>query len=932
MSLISDQRTLSSTTHTSSKTKEALRNYVEATTAIVKTTQEGRKILIRDQGRRAGALCAYGEENTFIRQAKNAEAAKTLLTDAIVDYIKANDIPGNNVGRPIPFDFFSTTLVSPMFGKASSLLQKVKGLPSELQMVSEHNQALMMFNNQTMEININGIKYYVSPQVNHFNIPTNIDKSWLSDLVIDDKQDSLNSSSLNSYFNKMEDYFTNKSTLQKGVIDNIKGVTPEMRSKFNGIALTFNFLIDQVNNNPEIKELMQSLEIKQQSTIELPNKQKGSIAVANKALQDLLIKMKDDPQNSQLQSQYNFLSKSIERYHENINEDYKKIIKKRGELYEKSAGQIELYNQTLDFLQKNKEFLSTQEGDKVKQDLLALQSYMNCQKLYFNDNKTGNYKTRQNAFSLLANMQLSLFNAGIMYSYGCKSAEDRTGLLNVNKEAMIHFAEQNGFYPDPVPTRSHVKENEFQAREIYNRQFQEFIPDLVYKTASAENTNQNSHGARGLQVPHKISKAMGLLAKGIFKKAEGVELTQIQKSVKDSGMEIDPKVTSYLIQYKRFQFNNTETEIKFDVTFQKINDQLAKLNKENFTGFNKVILEHHSKDEKSLQATINLVKDELKTLQNQVKKESEKKQSIIKNSFNFLKSNPDEPRVKKETNIINDRLKEKEQELKYLQELMKLQHGLALRYQYLHALNDDNRTIGILHHISHLESHEIAHEKELLNIVESGLGILAQSKNNCLKQFENLDRCKVEILKQEAKYGLLSVESKTNTQEPRALILERQIHYTSLAIEDLQKLSLSGSLKQTDRNQINFQITGLQNHLKDIIDEKAKVENIKSLRFSDITTAPPITRKRSNIEPPPLEPPSPPVSMEQRGFNPQPSWESANKNRFGQTNEILNESKINPVDQPIQQKGDVTIGTKHRENVQPTPKIKETAPVSGLRR
>lgn len=849
ITLISDQRTLGATTNTSSMTTESLRNYVEATTAVIRKTPNSdgstsQTILIRDQGRRAGALCGYGEENSFVRQANNAAAARTMLMDAVKEYIKSHGINQNNsIENPLPFDFFSTTLVSPMFGKASAILQKVKGLPSELQMVSEHNQALMLFNNQPIVIEMDGKKIYIAPKVNHFNIPTNIDKTWLSDLVIDDKQDSLNSPSLNNYFNIMEEYFLNKGAFQKGYINNIKDVTPDMRSHLNGIAHIFNFITNEINDNPEIKELIKGLNNKRQSTIELPNKQKVSIEDANKVLMDLLVHIKENPQNGLLQSQYNTLSKAIEKYYDNINEDYKKIIKKRSEFYEKRADQFEfLYSEILSFLQKNKEFLSSTQGDRLKQDLLALQSYIHCHKLCFNDNKTGNYKTRQNAFYLLANMQLSLFNAGIIYSFGCKSAEDRTGLLNVNKEAMIQFAEQYGFYPDPVPSKT--SENEYQAREAYNRKFQEYIPDLVYKTASVENTNQNSPGARGLQVPHKISKAMGLLAKGIFKKSPGIKFSQTQIPLQAQDIALDRNIAHFLIQFNRYQFDKKQTKIKFGITRDQLDILLVQLHKENFTGINKLILSHYIKDELSLQSAINSLEDELKILYEQAKQESEKKQNMARENLALLRSNPNNPSLQKGTNNIYDLMRDKEQELKSLLEFQKVQLELKRRYQYMHDLGDPKRTISLLHHISQLERHDVAREKNRLIAVENGLAQLAQQNPlQCKTHFENLDKCKIALLIQEAKYNLLMVKLASSSNESSALILEDQKHYAKTAITELQKQYGSGVLKEKEKTEINIQIERLQKHLQNI--ESVK---IKSVRFNKGTSETQLSRSKPSDE------------------------------------------------------------------------------------
>lgn len=514
-SLISAQNPATQKTTPCSVIDSGNRNFVVSSV----TVNNNGKLNVVDKDFRLGAICAYGIDDELQRRKQNASNAKELIQVVTAHQIAAKgqkDGEGTQ-DNPIIIDLFSLTLITPL-SPVVDQAAKLAGTPSELTMIAEHNQALMLYHNRVLPLTVtlpNGEQkqVFVKPNISHTNIPTNLKEfktriiKNVSHMVVNNLQNDINAKGFYNYFNYAEKYLANSHYL------NEKKESRQTVQGLGNLYLATHLIADNIARFQKAMYADEAVSKAQKELVQAQKKYEAKLAENNEMIEKLLemieAKRKTEPklvkplieEYTKIIADNNHINvKLYEKYH-NL-EKAKKAILEKAEIKNMID---ENYESLAVLLSVNKARLATPEGQKLRQELLVAQSYFTNIRLYYNNDNAGNYKTKENAFVMQAGMHLTLFAADINHTSGCKSAKDRTGLLNIYKEAMTIYMIKHGKYPDPL--------NQQEFKEL-----QEIIKSNLFKFASAYNSEQNCPGAFGLQISlpqpqYSPAKQMGVLAK-----------------------------------------------------------------------------------------------------------------------------------------------------------------------------------------------------------------------------------------------------------------------------------------------------------------------------------------------------------------------------------------------------------------------------------
>lgn len=827
--LVSSQFAATAQTTPSIVTNAGNRNFVISTVSV----RHDAAVNVVDKDFRLGAICSYGltdkETGAVFRHCQNAKNARELLeVVAAQQYVAKGSTGGMGTEKdPIELDLFSLTLVTPLNSKADSAAKKA-GIPSELDMISEHHQALMLYHNRPIPVKIGNDVIYFKPKISHANIPTNLNqyeiggkKFSLHDLLVNDLQDKINAQGFYDYFRYIENYLANSQLLHFSPTssDAQAAFSSKQQSDLKRIATELESYLEFFKHDPKLKAVQE--ELKQL----ILNNEKDLIEENIKL--EKLLKMIEDLSDRDTEyaksiiGEYEAVLKKINDINDKVYKKYLAVeVVKSALLQSREAIQRnnELSELTREFLKSNQAVLSTPDGEKLRQDLLVAQTYLTNQRLYFNSDGKGNYKRKEYAFTMLAGMHLSLFAADINHTSGCKSAKDRTGLLNIYKEAMTIYFEKHGCYPDP---RS---ESEFA-------ELQQIIQEILYKTASVYNSEENCPGVLGLQVKlptYSPAKQMGLLAKDAVNKS-AVKLIEVGPLVTaaiteqhlvlfddvrnlmvecnkyfiaiadpyprgsekgretiPTNSELEHRMRMLMLKYKRESAETQNELLRLKgISLKKIDKQAAEDTLMKIASaekrvkaieYNIVALDHMLKNEATLQ----------NTLSSQATAAISRKQVQQNNNPRILRifssSSDSAPSVSTEEdrnfvylrNFIHERTASS-------RSLMRDQQNRAERARYVNLLQNDAMRAKYITDIAKMDVKQLITEKNKL----SALYVEIVMGNDKDKTLDNIQACIVECLKQIAKLpdGLtvLNAQLKSTIQATDKIALIREIEFVKRA-------------------------------------------------------------------------------------------------------------------------------------------------------
>ena len=448
------------------KTMSGLANYVSSSGGVV----ENGEVKLNFTGMRHSRPSPIEVKDGYKRRAIAASNTK----QSIVDVAKGMEInQGNSKSNPLVVPLAPTTLLTAkrmdfIRNKKKVIAGKWTG-ESETMQLKEVMQAYRSFDGCPMKVEIGGEERWIKPEIHHMNFGVNppaAGDGLLGKLPSDPAEDKLNAHGMMSQQQLVKDYFRGNEK----VVNFLSGNTSELESQYEVL--------------------------------------KGKI-------------------HDGIKKDQTALQKAYDQYLEQPSSDAGKEVKR---LEKKIARR---YN-TLDFLargivkEQKKSFLERFESGDFEKDLSELKKTLEPKQRSilqdFADFKravfTGAHKNTATVVSVPATVIDMNSKMGVMSFYYCKSAEDRTGNVEIFVGSRETYEEMKG----EGNTAGIIDCSE------ENSEKNEIIKQMHTASPSLNNTGQNSN-ARGLQISDKVNpkgmekdikngKKMAALANGVPKEAK----------------------------------------------------------------------------------------------------------------------------------------------------------------------------------------------------------------------------------------------------------------------------------------------------------------------------------------------------------------------------------------------------------------------------
>ena len=423
---------------------------------------------------------------------------KDLISKMTKNYKKANE------GQcPKSINLSTMSLFTPVKGDKT-----LRGKESEIRQLEDTYFVTRMFDGQTMSIE--GCQ--VIPKTTYMNIGANqfdvaINGSKFGKLLLGSSEErAINAKGYSDFEDDVHEFLS--ENLERVKIANKElGLNSRARKK-SGL-------------NPEesrrLKNVLRSLDFLKEKY----EKVEDSIAKPQKkilALKDQLkIKYQALDQNSSNKDQFMRLSKEIDQEEKELKKLYLEISQSYKKLYAADDGMLrrieksvvsEISNLTRDFSAEAKsEKMNLLRLLKNQRDMIQL--YSDNKKLYW----TKKIYTSEHKTDFQRNYLIAHYLMGHDIDFFCKSAEDRTGLVNNKIEEAMIFRMQFGRYP-------RLDQPGDQER------LDQIASHVYHGGASRDTTGMNNRGARGLQInvkgqyrnQGKVESKMGVFAKKVYAK------------------------------------------------------------------------------------------------------------------------------------------------------------------------------------------------------------------------------------------------------------------------------------------------------------------------------------------------------------------------------------------------------------------------------
>ncbi|MGE4575325.1 hypothetical protein [Parachlamydia sp.] len=459
-------------------------NYVRTSFGIL---DENHHMQVLYSGIRHSSYPPITIADAYKRQAIAGQNARQGLIDAAQNILQDTDIE-TSPEKPLEVPLRSMLLLTAkqidfVRNRSYGIIGKWKG-ESETTQLEESAQALRLFNNRVIKVEIDGKDVWIKPNISFMNLGANAaatNASRVSKLADAASQAGINARG----FNTLEQDISKWTST---ALDKLKGqVSPEILSLLKNIAS------DNVSD----------VEIQKQQDLEASLQKNLSILYENlETAQDAYLKTG----TSFSKNVINKTQEEIRSLEKQIDQANKSLLTARTKAFRKRESTLEQNVNILKGIGKDPDWSAeTTAQFKDLQQVLAL--HYEAQKVFHHKKfrETDHVMDFQVAYNLLQD------KIGNINEFFCKSAEDRTGRVDDRMQESLVFQALHGRFPGSL-----------DAEKV-----QTYAVAINQYSASQNNTEQNSN-ARGEQIGTEINKGIparrgklhSVLAKHIFKIAK----------------------------------------------------------------------------------------------------------------------------------------------------------------------------------------------------------------------------------------------------------------------------------------------------------------------------------------------------------------------------------------------------------------------------
>lgn len=510
--------------------REGLANYVRTSFGVL---NESGEITILYSGIRHGIYSPYLIEDENIRQAVAAnnvkenlkKIAEGMMQNSETVYTQDNPlvIPLRTMtivtvkkGDKVRDESLVTALLPDLVNKAANLVGW-KG-ESESTQLLETVLALRTYNNQIFQLEVNGQKIWVKPDISMMNLGSNVGAT--EEVMIGKVPDrkflkKLNARGFNTLVGDIKTALekVTKDHGMKTIGDMVKFLSiipPQIEHEINKFHKKYDEVLKQQYKILNDNQLAYNENLLARKTIidtKFDDNSKKEIIK-----QDLDIKIENNMKEIKQSKQ------KIDEIEGELDEIQLKLIENRKNIQENNKKKFQELIKNIKQELTNNTTPKTAAHFKNIEDLLEL--FSQAQSIFFEERfrKADHVMDFQVLFNLMQGL-LEKIN-----EFNCKSSEDRTGRLDDKMQEFMIFHEIDKKYPDTYDEDDMKKLNEYAV--------------LVHQySASQNNTEQNSN-ARGEQIGDIVNpdlkgaagrgKKMAGLAKKPLKKAAKLKVSDLQ--------------------------------------------------------------------------------------------------------------------------------------------------------------------------------------------------------------------------------------------------------------------------------------------------------------------------------------------------------------------------------------------------------------------
>ena len=450
--------------------------------------------VISKSGQPVVLFSAYRHSSYTPLKIKDKYDRKLVVIENFKDLIgkMTRNYKNSNHGECPKFIHLSTmSLFTPVKGD-----KFIRGSESEVRQLEDVYFVTRMFDGH--EISVEGCN--VTPKTTYMNIGANqfdvkINGSTLGKFLLgSSEEEGANAKGYSDFEDDVHDFLQSNLKEIKEVLSKGKFSRSET-SRLEDVLRSLNRL--------RVRYLM--IEESVSSLKKKAVKLKDDLRVKYKALELL---SSDRDQFLKMTKEIEKQEKDLKKLYLEVSQSYKKIYEEQGESLRAIENDVasEISTIAKDLKMKDQPEMIRAIG-LLKKHKDIIQLYSDNKKLYWSQKiYTSEHKT-----DFQRNYLIAHYLMGHDIDFFCKSAEDRTGLVNNKIEEAMIFRAQHGRYPRFDQARDQKRLNQI-AFQVY------------HGGASRDTTGRNNRGARGLQInvkgqyqsQGKTESAMGVLAKKVY--------------------------------------------------------------------------------------------------------------------------------------------------------------------------------------------------------------------------------------------------------------------------------------------------------------------------------------------------------------------------------------------------------------------------------
>ncbi|MBS4168212.1 hypothetical protein [Parachlamydia sp. AcF125] len=480
---VSMQTPLSKTTLPSTiRDREGLANYVRTSFGVLDANHH---MQVLYSGIRHSSYPPIAIADSYKRQAIATQNVRQGLIDAAQNILQNTDIK-TSPEEPLEVPLRSMILLTAkqfdfVRNKSYGIMGKWKG-ESETTQLEESAQALRLFNNRVMQIEIEGKEVWIKPNISFMNLGANIGAT-----------------------NQSLHGILPDASIQAGI--NARGFNALEEDVYEWASAKIKELEGEVS--VEVLSLLENI-IHQEGFEDKSKKQKDLQADLDGRLSDLYEKL-EMAQSQYLHSnapavtsEINKIQAEISSLEKQLDATHKALLDARTKAFRNKEYSLE---QNLRILMEKDPEWPDETRTKVENLQQVLTLHFEAQKIFH----YRKFREPEHVMDFQVAYNLLQEKMGHVNEFFCKSAEDRTGRIDDKMQENLVFLALHGRFPN----------------EGDSAMLQTYATAIHQYSASQNNTEQNSN-ARGEQIgakinpgiPAKIGKLHAVLAKQIFKKAK----------------------------------------------------------------------------------------------------------------------------------------------------------------------------------------------------------------------------------------------------------------------------------------------------------------------------------------------------------------------------------------------------------------------------